>query len=336
MYFRSTQHARNLYIRNESKWYLGDMDIYLGGPGEVSVKLRNATVEERRIEKSLGAQSPKLFCYATSRREPDDAVHAMFKSVSRGELPKGGVVPKDEEWIYYGLPEPDVGPGADPPPPLPDPLPQPQAPPQLRWMPPQFKDFFSDVQDELHEAVRRTVSAFRWRGAIKGPHNPLSTADIEWSFDGKTWESFKDDGSGRMIRVGDSTTVRVTDKVRGDVETIISHGIPEPIGHELFREAWALRHSSPRSALVIGVAALEAGVKDCITDFVPEAKWLVEKGPSPPVLAMLTKYLPTLPASTFDGKISPPPKALRKTIDEAVQIRNRVAHVGEGVTPAKV
>ena len=103
MYFRSTQHARNLYISNESKGYLGDMDIYLGGPGEISVKLRNATVEERKIEKPSGTRSPKLFCYATSRREPDDAVHAMFKSVSRGELPKGGVVPKDEEWIYYGL-----------------------------------------------------------------------------------------------------------------------------------------------------------------------------------------------------------------------------------------
>lgn len=333
MYFRSTQDARKLMIMSPNS---EEMVIHHGGPHDVVVRLRNAILEERKIGSRKGAQSPKLDCYASSCREVNDAVYAMFQSVRRGELPKGSMVPKYEEWIYYGLPEPDVGPGADPPPPLPDPPPPPQAPPQLRWMPPRFKDFFSDVQDELHQAVQQTVSALRWRSAIKGPHSSLSTPAIEWSFDGQTWEGFEDDGSGLRIRVPDSTTVRVTDALRADVERFISQGTPEPIGHELFREAWALRRENPRSSLVIGVAALEVGLKELMADLDPEASWVSKTKRKSPVKKILREHLQLLPPRfPSDGKILPLTEALTQgilqTLEGAVDLRNEAVHEGKGV-----
>lgn len=53
----------------------------------------------------------------------------------------------------------------------------------------------------------------------------------------------------------------------------------EPVAHELWREAWNLRHANPRSSLVIGVAAAEVGLKQLIAALVPDAASLVENIP---------------------------------------------------------
>jgi hypothetical protein len=79
--------------------------------------------------------------------------------------------------------------------------------------------------------------------------------------------------------------------------------------------------------LAIGVAALEVGLKKFIAELVPEAEWLVEEVPSPPLVSMLKNYLPKLPARcTFGGEVLPPPRKLRRIIHSAVEERNRVAH----------
>jgi hypothetical protein len=55
----------------------------------------------------------------------------------------------------------------------------------------------------------------------------------------------------------------------------------EPVPHALLREAWSQRHSNPNSSLLIGMAALEVGVKDYIAACMPAAAWLAENVPSP-------------------------------------------------------
>jgi hypothetical protein len=121
--------------------------------------------------------------------------------------------------------------------------------------------------------------------------------------------------------------VHVSEDVRADTEALLEAEIAEPLGHTLFREAWALRGTYPRSALIIGVAALEVGLKQLVSELVPEAAWLMETGPSPPVPAMVKNYLPKLPARcTFGGEVLCPPKAVRRHITDAVKLRNKVAH----------
>ena len=115
--------------------------------------------------------------------------------------------------------------------------------------------------------------------------------------------------------------------MKANIEVLLSQEVVEPLGHDLFREAWELRERNPRSALVIGVASLEVGFKNFVAELVPDAEWLVEEAPTPPLVSMLKNYLPKLPAkSTIEGGVLPPPSKVRKSIDEAVRRRNKVAH----------
>lgn len=102
----------------------------------------------------------------------------------------------------------------------------------------------------------------------------------------------------------------------------------EPVGHELWREAWNLRNSNPRSSLVIGVAAAEVGLKQVISLLVPEAKSLVENIPSPPLDAIMRKVLPDLPIRADVEPTRRAPRHLRTAITSAVEDRNRVVHLG--------
>jgi hypothetical protein len=110
-----------------------------------------------------------------------------------------------------------------------------------------------------------------------------------------------------------------------DLVTCSQH---EPVAHELWREAWNLRHANPRSSLVIGVAAAEVGLKQLIAALVPDAASLVENVPSPPLEVMMRKVLPTLPIRADVEPSRRAPRHLRAAIRTAVEDRNRVVHLG--------
>jgi len=102
----------------------------------------------------------------------------------------------------------------------------------------------------------------------------------------------------------------------------------EPVAHELWRESWNLRHSNPRSSLVIGVAAAEVGLKQLIAAMVPDAKPLVENIPSPSLDVMMRKILPHLPIKAEVEPSRRAPRYLRTAVVAAVEDRNRVVHLG--------
>jgi hypothetical protein len=108
-------------------------------------------------------------------------------------------------------------------------------------------------------------------------------------------------------------------------------GVREPFAHRLFREAWAERLSSPRSALIAGVAALEIGIKETIADLVPDAEWLVLNLPSPDVVQILRDGLSKLPTRLKIGEtVVAPPKDILDEIKKATKMRNQLAHAGQG------
>src|SRR5262245_47717910 len=104
-------------------------------------------------------------------------------------------------------------------------------------------------------------------------------------------------------------------------EATASHS---PIGLEMLDEAWRLLRIAPRSAVVIGVGAIEVAIKEFIVHQAPEAEWLAWNSPSPPVDDILMKYLPKL----GDGRARPP-KRVRKVIKDGITLRNKIAHRGE-------
>ncbi len=101
----------------------------------------------------------------------------------------------------------------------------------------------------------------------------------------------------------------------------------EPLAHLLLREARGQQAANPRSAILIGLSALETGVKQFVSDRVPDASWLVAESQSPPIVRMLTEYLPKLPGSN-GASFQPPEGRVLKTLKKGVWLRNKVAHLG--------
>jgi hypothetical protein len=110
------------------------------------------------------------------------------------------------------------------------------------------------------------------------------------------------------------------------VVDLVGQGLEEPLAHAMWREAWTQRGSNPRSALVIGVAAGEVGLKRCIAALAPVTQWLLEETQAPQISKMLKNYLPQL---TDRAKSIPVPRALRNQVDAMATARNHLVHRGE-------
>jgi hypothetical protein len=186
--------------------------------------------------------------------------------------------------------------------------------------------FFHSVQSEMQDAGLRTLRVLRWVRGTPGAHDLLKGVQgFDGSMDGKTlaWK-FLPGIRGLHVRVYEDLT---EGWVSGASLLSLGKGHDEPLGHNLFREAESQRYENPRSALVIGIAAVEIGLKECIADLVPQARWLVENIPSPPLDKLLQHYLPSLPMrGHMQGKGVTVPKRLRGVVRKAVTLRNATVH----------
>ena len=176
-----------------------------------------------------------------------------------------------------------------------------------------------------------TIVLFRWRGGFpEAPPEPYHNLRGYYSEDGNVWREVS--MLKRVeIRMGISfVTMTSLNELCNEVVELRNAGLDEPLGHQLFREAWNHRMLRPRSALVIGVAAAEVGFKKLVGSLAPPAQWLVDSVQTRSLPDMLRKFLPSLPVrARFQGKTIRPPEKLIKILDEAVTRRNRLVHRGE-------
>jgi hypothetical protein len=81
---------------------------------------------------------------------------------------------------------------------------------------------------------------------------------------------------------------------------------------------------------VIGIAAAEAGLKECIAHMCPDARWLLENVPSPPIDKMLAQYWQDLPKMPMvNGRKLRIPRRLIKDIKRGIELRNKIVHTGK-------
>lgn len=185
-----------------------------------------------------------------------------------------------------------------------------------------------DIHDELSSAMIPAVALFLWRyGLTEGPPNPCRNLRRYTSNDGKSWcEVPPARASSLSLSFGIPyrSTFPPRDVIRNDMaELVRTENNEEPLGRQLFKEAWSERETRPRSALVIGVAAAEVGFKKLVGRLVPHAQWLMDEIQTPPLGTMLRKFLPTLPV-----KFGRPPGVLLNQLDEAIKRRNKLVHAG--------
>lgn len=69
-------------------------------------------------------------------------------------------------------------------------------------------------------------------------------------------------------------------------------------------------------------------MKQLIASLVPDARWLVEELPSPPLVPMMKHYLPDLPIRAPVEREHRCPRHLRSALQTAIEERNDVVHRG--------
>jgi hypothetical protein len=177
--------------------------------------------------------------------------------------------------------------------------------------------------EPLRTLVVSTTSILRWRsGLSEGPIDPFRNWGEYLSQDGESWIEIHMARSLKATFVLAPRLIEASPDFEHEVVGLISEKSEEPLGHQLFREAWNQRSSHPRSALVIGVAAAEIGLKKLIGNHVPQAGWSLRR--------LLKKYLPFVPAKAkFQSKKIAPPDILIKKLELAINCRDKVIHAGE-------
>lgn len=194
-------------------------------------------------------------------------------------------------------------------------------------LPSYFLEYCDSVRRDLYSFSSRTYKSIRWVDNLKGDNNPFVNNKLLWSFENSVWNEFNGE---LFIDLGIKKGLYSSEKFIGVVTDIVQSGNSEPLGHELLREAYSIRTSFPRSALLIAVSAAETGIKQCITSLQPETKWLIENSASPNILKLFREYIPTLSLkvdSDFDLVI--PTESILKPLQKSIQMRNIISHGGQ-------
>ncbi len=187
--------------------------------------------------------------------------------------------------------------------------------------------FYRKLYSDLVDAMTSAFELVRWRFSMPGPVRPYSSRGLEWSDDGETWHQIPPDIN---LRLTATPHQRFSPEGIAQIETMISSRVREPLAHSLLREArGASATRSYATALVMAMSALEIGIKQLIGLLIPAASWLAENSPSPPVVSIISDYLPTLPArlGIKNQPIVPPPR-LVETVKKATHSRNKTIHAG--------
>ena len=173
----------------------------------------------------------------------------------------------------------------------------------------------------LVDAIQHVLTTASWRSGEACSLQLHRHGRMRWSLDGSTWRM-----APANFAVWDERPAFLHDAWRDGIDALLHQKLREPLGQELFREAWEQKYINPRSSLAIGISALEAGIKELVADLIPHAAWLARNAPTPPVYDILNDYLPKLPVKeTVNGQVSVPPELL-ETVRKWVGRRNRMVH----------
>jgi hypothetical protein len=178
----------------------------------------------------------------------------------------------------------------------------------------------------LRASSLRLVRLLRWRAGLD--FQALTSNQDYLSLDENSWLSLSVARSMTLdlVQIVPAMSEEITKEIITQYET----SGDEPLAHQLFNDARNLRDTNPRASLVVAVAAAEVGLKKVISLIVPDAQWLLEEIPAPPIGKMLRKYIPTLKVkSHIMGKQIIPPSKLIEKLEDAARARNKIVHVGE-------
>ena len=182
---------------------------------------------------------------------------------------------------------------------------------------------------ELNTQLQTSIMLLKWRcGMTDGPVESLSNRSEAVSSDGAVWRNISTLRSIGLIF--GRPFLKIDPSIIEEISQMQNAGVELPLGIQLVMEARCQSKTHSRSALVIGVTAAEIALKQLIGELAPDARWLAQNVPSPPIHKIAKDYIPSLKVKArVMGKTVRMPKKLLKKLQEAVELRNRVVHAGE-------
>lgn len=184
----------------------------------------------------------------------------------------------------------------------------------------ELRPFSLRVRTAHRAAAEEVVRVIRWVTARDEGREAIGDrTDAKWSEDGANWYRFSTGPDAPRSDIGWGAfdfDAAWTSYVRQRLDA----GDTEPIGHELWQEAKAQLDANPRSAVVMAVAALEAGVRQQVARLGGRAS--EAKGPD--ILAMLHGFV----RSARPERWIELPHWFNRVLDQGVAARNRLVHAG--------
>ncbi|MHB8488958.1 MAG: hypothetical protein ACYDCS_07155 [Candidatus Dormibacteria bacterium] len=289
-----------IYFRH--KYTVVDLHIALKPGEEISFEWRDKS-EVRASFRTELVDEPKrteMVGSISTSDDPNSELMTMFKELERGEMPSGSRSLEEAKAASLGIT------GSFSPP--------------FDQYPVVLQEYLGAIHVFLSDSFRRLLGLIAWRsGAYGAPSFRSSSA--AWSFDASIWTPLAQRRGGSVSIMA---IPNITDQIRTSVQTLMQEGAEQSASQELLREAWQLRNTNPRSALLLGMASIEVGLKECISELIPDAEWLAFHAPSPPLATMLKQFVPLLPVKA--GIAAAPLKSMMHVLDDAVMERNGLAH----------
>lgn len=178
----------------------------------------------------------------------------------------------------------------------------------------------------------------RWFFGLGTPAIPLKRERLGWSLDGEHWDvAPRRYAEPTLFSENALAGIELDAEGLGAVQAFLNADeISEPLARQILLEAAALQSDNPRAAVVLAVAAAEIGVKVFAASSSTSASeaWLLQELQSPPLGKLIRAYVPrftnerTIERQKDNGKQAVP-AALRRTLDDAVEVRNKLVHRGE-------
>jgi hypothetical protein len=205
-----------------------------------------------------------------------------------------------------------------------------------------FLEELIKYEEDLSNKAYQCISLIMWRLNANGnlsifaEEQAMGLGLLKYSFTGESWKSFPivyyidslDFDTGEPFYKKPS--VPSIAELKSIEDLLDENGDKRFIGQSIFYEAWQLRRSNPKVALVMAVAAAETGFKEYVADLMPETEWLLENIQSPPLIKMLREFMELIPTrETIHGKVLRPPKNIITLIQTGVEHRNKMVHTGK-------
>jgi hypothetical protein len=202
--------------------------------------------------------------------------------------------------------------------------------PRRRICPADIVELIQHVECDLVSEADRFLRLLRWRQNFDAESQLISSSSLYWRVGDAVEYHLVPLENNSTTTVSGMFGMHWSEEHSADLQALWStKNHAEPLGHALLREAATLASSSPRSSILIMVAALETAIKVHISKVAPQTSWLMQEVPSPPVFKILRDYIPLIHNNSgfdmnFWSKVNPSIKKAQKLIE----IRNKVAHTG--------